>query len=76
MLTNLLRLLKHIHNLIFGLLLHGVATGGTDAGAGRKLLKGGDRRRDKRKKLQEDRVRCPGRLETSGSINHFLTLAY
>lgn len=37
---NLLRPLKHSHNLIFGLLLHGVATGGIEAGWGWEFTKG------------------------------------
>lgn len=43
--ANLSRLLKHVHNLMFGLLLHGVAIGGVKAGAERRLLKGGEQRK-------------------------------
>lgn len=63
--TNLLRLLKHVHNLVFVLLLHGVAIGGREAGVGKMLLKGREQRKGEvrggnfKKTGWEDG--CPGR---------------
>lgn len=51
---NLLRPSKHIHNLIFGLLLHDVTIGGIETGAGRR---GTDQGRAKRRKLEKERLR-------------------
>lgn len=40
--VNLLRLLKYVYNLMFGLFLYGVVIGGVKVGVERRLLKGGE----------------------------------